>query len=233
MKRSFIQLHCPWIPLRRQVTAVQALANLPKVKDRIEVLQSVNQQWKKSNSHFCCFVSLETFKAFLSFWKQNIFYLGDVCESKVRDFTFMRNLGCARISAEDEEGRVIPPKLDKAFLPLRVPLVDWSRQLEKEEHSDELEVDILSDILSNWVAQKYGQDSGTQQQALAVAVSIVASPCVNAIVYSLNLEVKLDARMMELRYANAIDDAPARCGFSHMGLSMNVKLGEVLNRRIN
>eukprot|EP00434_Breviolum_minutum_P041673 symbB.v1.2.037072.t1/scaffold5376.1/size27864/1 len=60
---------------------------------------------------------------------------------------------------KDDEGRVIPPKCDKAFLPLRVPLVDWSRQLEKEEHNDELEVDILSDILSTWVTQKYGQDS--------------------------------------------------------------------------
>lgn len=74
-------------------------------------------------------------------------------------------------SGEDDEGRVIPPKLDKAFLPLRVPLVDWSRHLEKEEHNDELEVDILSDILSTWVSHKYGQDSGKQQ------LQNVASTC--------------------------------------------------------
>lgn len=119
---------------------------------------------------------------------------------------------------EDDEGRVIPPKCDKAFLPLRVPLVDWSRQLEKEEHNDELEVDILSDILSTWVTQKYGQDSGKQQLQNVASTCSCSEYCS----FSLHqcrslfsyLQVKLYARMMELRYANGIDDAPFRCGFS-------------------
>jgi len=61
---------------------------------------------------------------------------------------------------KDEEGRVVPPKLDVAFLPVRVPLVDWSRQLEKNpDNLDVLEADVVSDLLSCWLAQKYGEDS--------------------------------------------------------------------------
>eukprot|EP00438_Fugacium_kawagutii_P018602 Skav212888 [mRNA] locus=scaffold4893:7547:10239:- [translate_table: standard] len=61
----------------------------------------------------------------------------------------------------DDEGRVVPAKLDVAFLPVRIPLVDWSRQLEKEDDSTRqslIEADVLSDLMHCWLAQKYGED---------------------------------------------------------------------------
>lgn len=62
---------------------------------------------------------------------------------------------------KDDQGRVVPPKLQQAFLPLRVPLVDLSRQMEAMNLSlDEVPpVDLLNDLLCTWVVQKYGQDS--------------------------------------------------------------------------
>ena len=62
---------------------------------------------------------------------------------------------------KDEQGRVVPPKLQQAFLPLRVPLVDLSRQMEGMNLGMEEvpPVDLLNDLLCNWVVQKYGQDS--------------------------------------------------------------------------
>lgn len=55
----------------------------------------------------------------------------------------------------------MPAKLDVAFLPVRIPLVDWSRQLEKEDDStrqDLIQADVLSDLMHCWLAQKYGED---------------------------------------------------------------------------
>ena len=55
------------------------------------------------------------------------------------------NLSCldpktGHCSISQDEGRVVP-KLEVAFLPARVPLVDWSRQLENE-------ADIFGDLIN-------------------------------------------------------------------------------------
>jgi len=77
---------------------------------------------------------------------------------------------------QDEEGRVVPPKLDVAFLPVRVPLVDWSRQLEKNpDNLDVLEADVVSDLLSCWLAQKYGEAMG-----MGIHVEVACINCRNA-----------------------------------------------------
>lgn len=50
------------------------------------------------------------------------------------------------------------PKLNVAFLPVRVPLVDLSRQLEETPEDEiSLEADVISDLLNTFVAKKYGQ----------------------------------------------------------------------------
>eukprot|EP00913_Durusdinium_trenchii_P014807 g13885.t1 len=61
---------------------------------------------------------------------------------------------------QDDDGRDMMPKLNVAFLPVRVPLVDLSRQLEETPEDEiSLEADVISDLLNTFVAKKYGQDS--------------------------------------------------------------------------
>lgn len=61
---------------------------------------------------------------------------------------------------KDDDGRDMMPKLNVAFLPVRVPLVDLSRQLEETPEDEiSLEADVISDLLNTFVAKKYGQDS--------------------------------------------------------------------------
>ncbi|CAJ1333254.1 unnamed protein product, partial [Effrenium voratum] len=62
---------------------------------------------------------------------------------------------------KDEQGRNIPPKLDLAMVPIRVPLIDLSRQIEENPDSV-VEADTLNDLLAVWIGRHYGQDSNIQ-----------------------------------------------------------------------
>eukprot|EP00435_Cladocopium_sp_Y103_P067808 s726_g30.t1 len=110
---------------------------------------------------------------------------------------------------KDDQGRVVPPKLEVAFLPVRVPLVDWSRQLEKDpDNLDVLQADVMSDLLSCWLAQKYGEDSNLMMLVLDIRNASLADEETDA---SMGLVLLLDGldeassrRTMLLEYMGSL-----------------------------
>eukprot|EP00933_Yihiella_yeosuensis_P040768 TRINITY_DN3514_c0_g1_i3.p1 TRINITY_DN3514_c0_g1~~TRINITY_DN3514_c0_g1_i3.p1 ORF type:complete len:1714 (+),score=420.18 TRINITY_DN3514_c0_g1_i3:199-5142(+) len=73
-------------------------------------------------------------------------------------------------SETSEEAEVSAAK--SGIVPVRVPLIDLSRQLEAEPHTS-LEADPVSDLLTEWVKRKHGQDSVPHQ-----LISDVRNACV-------------------------------------------------------